>query len=89
MYSVKYSSKANSALQDMDSNAALLIVARSRKLLEGCDDPRKYGKRLQQGSQCKWMYCEGYYRIIAHISDEDKTILILDIVRRGDVCPHS
>jgi len=62
-----------------------LIVAWIRKNLEGCTNPRLYGKGLVANLNGQWRYRIGDYRIIAEISDEKITILVLTIGHRKEI----
>ena len=85
MYRVAFSDTALKELKKMDRYTALLITAWVRKNLEGCPDPRAYGKPLTANHSGKWRYRIGDYRLIADISDESITILILVIGHRKDI----
>ncbi len=62
-----------------------MILAWIRKNLEGCDDPRRFGKPLVANHAGKWRYRVGDYRIMAEISDETITIFVVNIGHRKDI----
>ncbi|MCD8233630.1 MAG: type II toxin-antitoxin system RelE/ParE family toxin [Cloacibacillus porcorum] len=64
---------------------ARLITAWIRKNLEGCTDLRLHGKPLTGDRAEQWRYRVGNYRILAEISDERVTILVLKIGDRKDI----
>ena len=50
-----------------------------QKNLVNCTDPRKQGKELTANRSGKWRYSIVDYRLIADITDETVTILMLEI----------
>ncbi|EGP4752548.1 type II toxin-antitoxin system RelE/ParE family toxin, partial [Enterococcus faecium] len=61
----------------MDKFQAKVILNWIEKNLVGTDDPRRYGKGLTANKSGYWRYRVGAYRIIADISEQEVTILIL------------
>lgn len=84
-YTVVLTDKAKKTLKKLDPHTAKLIIAWLRKNLEGCTDPRIHGKALSANLSGLWRYRIGDYRLIAEISDETITILILNIGHRKDI----
>ena len=84
-YRVEYSKDAVRALKKLDRPTAALIVGYVRKHLEGCTDPRIYGKGLSANRAGQWRYRVGDYRILAKIEDDKVLILILSVGHRRDV----
>jgi len=84
MYKVVFSDQARRELKKIDKYAALFIVAWVRKNLEGCSDPRIFGKGLSANRSGQWRYRVGDYRLIAEIADGTVTILILNVGHRKD-----
>lgn len=85
MYRVQYTPKALKALKKLDPYTAKLIVAWVRKNIEGSEDPRLFGKGLEANHSGKWRYRIGDYRLIADISDEKVTVLVLAVGHRRDI----
>lgn len=69
----------------MDKPTAALIIGWIRKNLEGCDNPRMYGKGLTSNRSGQWRYRVGDYRILAEINDSEITILVVNVGHRRDV----
>lgn len=69
----------------MDRPTAVAIVSWIKKRLEGCDDPRRFGKALTANRSGQWRYRVGDYRLLAQISDETVTILMLEIGHRSSI----
>ena len=85
MFHVVFSEKALKTLKKLDRYTALLITAWIRKNIEGCTDPRLHGKSLTGDKAGQWRYRVGDYRILAEISDERVTVLVLRIGHRQDI----
>lgn len=84
-YKVQLSAQAKKVLKKLDPHTAQLLLAWMRKNLDGCTDPRIHGKALSANLAGLWRYRVGDYRLIADISEETITILILNIGHRKDV----
>ncbi len=84
-YSVRLTERAKNQLLKMDKHTALLITGWIRKRLEGCDNPRAFGKPLTANHSGQWRYRTGDYRIIAEIEDDRLIILALNIGHRREV----
>ncbi|MBQ7217767.1 MAG: type II toxin-antitoxin system RelE/ParE family toxin [Synergistaceae bacterium] len=69
----------------MDSSVRGKIYDWINKHLEGCDNPRAYGKALKGNRKGYWRYRVGDYRIIADIQDDKIVIIITDVGHRGDI----
>lgn len=85
MYSVDYTEQAIKELKKIDNNTRRLILAWIGKNLEGCTDPRQFGKGLSANRSGQWRYRIGDYRLIAEIEDEKITILILTVGHRSEI----
>ncbi len=84
-YHVEFTKDALKSLKKLDKHTALLITAWIRKNLEGCEDPRVFGKGLTANRSGEWRYRIGDYRLIADINDKRVLILILEIGHRRDI----
>ncbi len=85
IYHVDFTEQAKKQLKKLDKHTVLLITAWIRKNLEGCSNPRQHGKGLTANRSGQWRYRIGDYRLIANISDEKVTILVLEIGHRRDI----
>lgn len=81
-YSVVLTSRAKKQLEKLDKPTAKLISSWLIKNLQGCEDPRKFGKPLVADKSGQWRYRIGDYRVIAEIEDENILILIVEIGHR-------
>lgn len=84
-YKVVFTDAAKKELKKLDKHISLLILGWIRKNLEGSPNPRQHGKGLTANRSGQWRYRIGDYRLIADISNEKITILILEIRHRKDI----
>lgn len=84
-YKVVFTGSAMKELKKLDKHTALFITAWVRKNLEGCSDPRIHGKGLTANHSGQWSYRIGDYRLVAEISNETITVLILNVGHRIDI----
>ena len=88
MYEVLFSKAALKQLIKLDRYISLFIISWIRKHLQGCENPHATGKALTANRTGQWRYRIGDFRLIAEISEETITILILNIGHRKDVYRH-
>ena len=79
-FRVEYSKAALKQLKKMDRFDARLITSWIGKNLEGCEDPRAYGKGLTANRSGEWRYRVGNYRILCNIQDE---VLVIEAFAVG------
>ena len=84
-YHVELTEQALKQLKKLDKHTASLITGWIRKNLEGCENPRQFGKGLTANRSGQWRYRIGDYRILADIQDNKILILILSIGHRSDI----
>ena len=85
MYKVEFSERALKQIKKFDRNTTKLLMAWIRKNLEGCSNPRAFGKSLTANHSGQWRYRVGDYRIIAEIEDNRVVILVINIGHRRDI----
>lgn len=81
-YKVVFTDRAKKQLQKLDKQVAALIVGWIEKNIEGCENPRMYGKGLLGNKSGQWRYRIGDYRIICEIKDNEVIVLVLEIGHR-------
>nr|WP_239519496.1 type II toxin-antitoxin system RelE/ParE family toxin [Arcanobacterium phocisimile] len=69
----------------MDRFDAKILAIWIKDHLEGCSDPRAFGKGLTANRSGEWRYRVGSYRILAIIDDTTITIEIFSIGRRDSI----
>jgi mRNA interferase RelE/StbE len=84
-YAVMIERNAMEALKKMDKAQANIILAWVNKNLVDTENPRQHGKGLSGNQSGKWRYRVGDYRLIADISENTVTILVLDIGHRSKI----
>ena len=84
-FRVEYSKAALKQLKKMDRFDARLITSWIGKNLEGCEDPRAYGKGLAANRSGEWRYRVGNYRILCNIQDEVLVIEVFAVGHRSSV----
>lgn len=84
-YRVEFTQRALKDLKKLDRHTVALILGWIRKNLEGCDNPRLYGKGLTANRSGQWRYRVGDYRLLAQIEDNKIIILILNIGHRREI----
>lgn len=81
-YKVILSEKARKALKKLDKQTSSLIIGWIEKNLEGCENPRIYGKGLTSNRSGQWRYRIGDYRLICEIQDKKIIIYVLEVGHR-------
>ena len=84
-YSVEFSKRARKELEKLDTNVSLRITLWIQNNLEGCEDPRRFGKALVGNHFGEWSYRVGDYRIIAEIHDNKILILVISVGHRREI----
>lgn len=84
-YRVELTSKARKQLQKMDRFDACILATWIKNNLDGCTNPRSFGKGLTANHSGEWRYRVGSYRILALIHEDIITIEVFSIGRRETV----
>ncbi|WP_313510959.1 type II toxin-antitoxin system RelE/ParE family toxin [Enterococcus sp.] len=84
-FKVRYEKEAQKNLKKMDKFQARIIINWIEKNLVECEDPFQHGKGLTADKSGLWRYRVGNYRILADVSSEEITILILKIGHRKEI----
>lgn len=84
-YKVEFTARARKQLKKMDRFDARIIATWIKDNLEGCTDPRAFGKGLTANRSGEWRYRVGAYRILALINDGTITIEVLSIGHRREI----
>ena len=62
-----------------------VIVSWLFKNVDGCEDPRAFGKGLVANHSGEWRYRVGDYRVLCEIRDEELVVLAIEIGHRQEV----
>lgn len=84
MWSLKFSKRADKQLSKMDAGVRRIVVAWLLKHVDGCEDPRAFGKGLTANRSGEWRYRIGDYRVLCEIRDDDLIVLAIEIGHRSD-----
>ncbi|MCL2883496.1 MAG: type II toxin-antitoxin system RelE/ParE family toxin [Coriobacteriia bacterium] len=84
-WSVRISDKALKQLRKTDPGHRRIILAWLAKSIDGCADPRQFGKALSANFAGKWRYRIGEYRVIVEIRDDELIVLALEVGHRKNV----
>lgn len=84
-YRVELTARARKQLKKMDRFDARILATWIKNNLDGCLDPRAFGKGLTANHSDEWRYRVGSYRILALIHDDVVTIEVFSIGRRDKV----
>mgnify|MGYP002713849019 FL=1 len=84
-YKVEFTARARKQLKKMDRFDARIIATWIKDNLEGCTNPRAFGKGLTANRSGEWRYRVGAYRILALINDGTITIEALSIGHRREI----
>lgn len=85
MWSLKFSKRADKQLSKMDAGVRRIIVAWLLKHIDGCEDPRAFGKGLTANRSGEWHYRIGDYRVLCEILDDDLIVLAIEVGHRREV----
>ena len=84
-YRVELTARACKQLKKMDRFDAKILATWIKNNLDGCSDPRAFGKGLTANHSGEWRYRVGSYRILTLIHDDIVTIEVFSIGRRDTV----
>ena len=82
-WELRYSARADKQLSKLDRNVSRIIVAWLNKNIDGCENPRAWGKALCGDHAEKWCYRIGDYRALVDIQDKELVVLALEIGHRS------
>ena len=89
LFRSELAAKARKQLNTMDRFDARILATWIKNNLDGCADPRAFGKGLTANRSGEWRYRVGSYRILALIHDAVVTIEVFSIGRRDSVYEKS
>ena len=84
-YKVEFTARARKQLKKMDRFDARIIATWIKDNLEGCTNPRAFGKGLIANRSGECRYRVGTYRILALINEGTITIEVLSIGHRREI----
>jgi mRNA interferase RelE/StbE len=85
-YAVRIDPRAAAELRKLDRSAQERIARFLSTHIQGQANPREQSKSLT-GSKVKlWRYRIGAYRVVCHIDDAARTVVVMRIAQCKDVC---
>jgi mRNA interferase RelE/StbE len=84
-YHVRLTPAALKQLRKMDRFDARIITDWITDRLEGCDNPRAFGKPLSANRAGEWRYRIGKYRVLCIIQDNELIVHVFSIEHRSTV----
>ncbi|MCL2024657.1 MAG: type II toxin-antitoxin system RelE/ParE family toxin [Coriobacteriia bacterium] len=84
-YSWSFDTKAEKQFSKLDRPVQKRILKWLDSNIQGCENPRLFGKALEGEYKNLWRYRVGKYRLIADIQDGCFRILVVKIGKRGDI----
>ena len=84
-YKITVSSTFIRQFRKLDKQVQKMVYIWIKKHIYGCDDPRSYGKPLENNLYGYWRYRIGDYRLIVKIKDKEAIILMVKIGHRKEV----
>lgn len=85
MWRLEFSKKADKQLSKMDPGTRRIIISWLIKNIDGCENPRLYGKGLVGNRSGEWRYRIGDYRVLCDIRDDELVVLAIEVGHGGDV----
>lgn len=85
MYHVEFIKSVKKSFSKLDKYTQTILLSWIEKNLEGCSNPRLFGKPLLGDRKGQWRYRVGDYRIITLIQDNKLIILVIAIGHRRDI----
>jgi len=84
-YAVRLDPRAAAELRKLDRSAQGRIARFLSTEIHGNANPREQGKPLTGGKAKLWRYRVGNYRVVCHINDAERTVVVMRIGHRKDV----
>jgi mRNA interferase RelE/StbE len=82
---VEITRTAQRQIGKLDRQVQTTLIRYLREQVEQSDDPRQQGKALRGEKKGLWRYRVGDYRIICHLRDDSKTVVVLTLGHRKEV----
>lgn len=85
MWRLEFSKKADKQLSKTDPGTRRIIISWLIKNIDGCENPRLYGKGLVGNHSGEWRYRIGDYRVLCDIRDDELVVLAIEVGHGRDV----
>ncbi len=84
-WKLAYAEKALRQLRKMDAGQRAIILSWMDRHVDGCENPRAFGKGLTANRSGMWRYRMGDYRVLCEIRDDELTVLAIEVGHRSKV----
>ena len=84
-WALRLTTRFSRQIGKLDRHQAALILGWLEKNIDGCDDPRRFGKSLTGDRKGVWRYRIGSYRILCRLEDDEAIVLALEVGHRRDI----
>lgn len=85
---LEYTSRAVKQLRKLDRQASEAIRSWMKEHIDGCENPRAYGKALTGTLSHLWRYRVGDYRVLCTFDGEELIVLAVEVEHRSKVYQH-
>jgi len=85
VFSWSFDPKAEKQFSKLDKPVQKRVLKWMESNIEGCENPRFFGKVLEGEYENLWRYRVGKYRLIADIQDGVFKVLVVKVGKRGDI----
>lgn len=85
MYKLRYDTKVLKQIGKLDKQTQKKIVGWMDDKINGCENPRLYGKALVGNLSGFWRYRIGDYRVLVKIEDDELVVLAVKVDHRRQV----
>jgi mRNA interferase RelE/StbE len=84
-WKLEYSKKARKQLHKLNAVQRAIILSWMEKHINGCENPRAYGKGLVGNHAGEWRYRIGDYRVLCEIQNSKLVVLAFSVEHRRSV----
>ncbi|MDR1088451.1 MAG: type II toxin-antitoxin system RelE/ParE family toxin [Coriobacteriales bacterium] len=84
-YSWSFDEKAEKQFRKLDTPIQVRILKWMESNIQGCENPRLFGKALEGEYENLWRYRIGKYCLVADIKEGIFKVLVVKVGKRSDV----
>ena len=85
IYRAKRTDNFDKQIRKLDKTTAKQILEYIHDRIDGCENPRAFGKPLLENRKGQWRYRIEDYRLICEIKDRELIVLALEVGHRKKV----
>ena len=84
-FRVVFDKKAEKDMKKLDKTQAERIYSWIMEKIDGCENPRTFGKPITGSAAGNWRYRVGEYRVVCEIQDDVCLVLVVKVGHRSRV----